>query len=289
MNYRNKICFNVIRFPNVIEEGNRLGCKEVCCEPLLKLASSTDSEGYKNDITGIAIKTSTLTDTVEFKVFKCGNPVQLSNLGSVGVYPQDDLVKGFVFDWKQYLLTYGVGVYTISVAYNISGIALEYDYGQYTLRDYSITNARGTVRVWSEPNSYYQKELIDFTNSNHKDSIRFNGFFGNREPNMEVNNLITKGREVEKVTRENVNQYTLKSDFVDIRVTRRLLDFHFLNEDRLLLSDHNASNHDYSLFDVPVVIDESPEIEYIERSRLATVTATFGDRRKLSKSYYNLK
>ena len=42
------------------------------------------------------------------------------------------------------------------------------------------------------------KELIDYTNSNHKDSIRFNGFFGNRTPNTEINNLITKGRKVEK-------------------------------------------------------------------------------------------
>jgi hypothetical protein len=41
------------------------------------------------------------------------------------------------------------------------------------------------------------------------------------------------------------------------------------------------------LLDVPVVVNESPEIEYIERSRLAWLTATFGDRKKLSKSYYN--
>jgi len=285
MNYRNKICFDVIRFPNGFDEESR--GLEVCCVPLLKLASDTN-DGYKNDITGVAIKLSSLTDIVDFSIFKCGNPIALQNLGTVGSYPQDDLVVGFMFDWKQYLSVYGAGLYTIKVEFTISGIVGGYNYGQYDLKAYSIQTARGTVRVWSEPNSYYQKELIDYSNSNHKDSLRFNGFFGNRTPNTEINNLITQGRKVEKVTRENLNQYTLKSDVVDIRITRRLLDFHFLNEDTLLLSDHNASNHDYLLFDVPVVVDESPEIEYIERSRLAWITATFGDRKKLDKSYYNI-
>tara|TARA_R110000765_G_scaffold78730_1_gene154911 strand:- start:1 stop:870 length:870 start_codon:yes stop_codon:yes gene_type:complete len=289
MNYRNKTCFQVIRFPNGFSEENRLGCKSTCCEPILVLASELDSDNYKNDVTGVAIKKSEPTDTVTLKIFKCGTVAELTNLGTLGIYPQDDLVEGFMFNWKEYLLTYGVGKYTIKVEFNISGIAGGYDYGEFDLKPFNIVSASGTVRVWSEPNSYYQKELIDFTNSNHKDSIRFNGFFGNREPNMEVNNLITKGREVQKVTRENLNQYKLKSDVLEIDVTRRLLDFHFLNEDRLLISDHNASNHNYLLFDVPVAVDETPEIEYIDRSRLAWVNATFGDRRKLDKSYYNVQ
>lgn len=289
MNYRNKICFDVITFPNGFEEENRLGCKELCCVPIKKLASETDNDNWKNDVTGIAIKKSDVADLVAFKVFKCGNPVQLPNLGEVGLYPQDNLVFGFIFNWQEYLNTFGAGVYTISVDFTISGVTGGYDYGQYDLKPYSIPNARGTVRVWSEPNSYSQKELIDYTNSNHKDSIRFNGFFGNRTPNTEINNLITKGRKVEKVTRENLNQYTLRTDPIEIQVSRRLFDFHFLNEDRLLISDHNESNHDYLLFDIPVVVDESPEIEYIERSRLAWITATFGDRKKLDKTYYNVE
>jgi len=287
MNYRNKVCFDIINFPNGFDEESRLGCKEVCCEPLLKLASETDNAKYKNDITGLAIKLSSQSDLIQFKIVKCGNATVLSNLGELGSYPQDNLVKGFVFDWQQYLNIYGAGKYTISVEFTISGVIGSFVYGEYELKNYSIKNAEGTVRVWSEPNSYFQKELIDFTNSNHKDSIRFNGFFGNREPNTEINNLITKGRKVEKVTRENVNQYKLRTDVIEIQISRRLLDFHFLNEDILFISDHNASNHDYNLFDVPVVVNESPEIEYIDRSRLAWLTATFGDRRKLDKSYYN--
>ena len=143
------------------------------------------------------------------------------------------------------------------------------------------------MRIYSEPSSYSQKELIDYTNSNVKDSIRFKGFFGHRQPKTEINNLITKGRRVEKTTRENLNEYTLKTDPLEIVVTRRLIDFHFLNEDKLLITDHNAYNHDYNLFDKKVVLEESAELEYYERNRWAKLTAKFGDREKLDKSYYN--
>lgn len=289
MNYRHKKCFDVISFPIGFDEENRLLCKEVCCKPLLKLAHSTENESYKNDITGIAIKRSNLLDIVTFEIVKCGDPAVLPNLGLAGIYPQDSLAIGFIFDWKQYLLIYGPAKYTISVVFTISGIPGGYDYGQYDLKSYSVYNAKGTCRVWSEPNSYSQLELIDYTNSNHKDSIRFNGFFGNREPKTEINNLITKGRKVQKVTRENLNKYTLRTDGIDIKVSRRLLDFHFLNEDALYLTDHNSKNHDYLLFDLPVVVEDTPEIEYIDFNRWAKITATFGDRKKLSKSYYNVQ
>jgi hypothetical protein len=288
MNYRNKICYDVITFPTGFGEENRLGCKEVCCEPLLKLASETESENWKNDWTNITIKKSNISDIVEFIVVKCDDPTTpLLNYGEIATYPQDNLAFGFNFNWQKYLSNYGIGKYTISVNFTISGVSGGYDYGQYELKNYSIYNAKNSVRVWSEPSTYSEKELIDYTNSNVKDCIRFNGFFGNREPETEINNLISKGRKVEKVTRENLNKYTLKSDPIEIAITRRLLDFHFLNEDKLLITDHNTSNHDYLIFDLPVALEESAEMEYIERSRLAWLTATFGDRKKLDKSYYN--
>ena len=98
---------------------------------------------------------------------------------------------------------------------------------------------------------------------------------------------LPNGTKVEKVTRENLNKYYLKTDPIDIAITRRLIDFHFLNEDKLLITDHNNSNHDYLIFDLPVSLEETSEMEYMERSRLAKLSATFGDRKKLDKSYFN--
>lgn len=288
MNYRHKIDFNVIKFPEGFDEENRLFCKSYCCESLMVLASETENDNYMNDVTGIVIKKSDLSDIVDFKITRCDDPnTPLPLLGYAGSYPQDNLAFGFMFQWKQYLLAYGAGKYNIEIEFTISGVTGGFEYGQYELKPYSIVNARDSVRVWSEPSSYSLFENIDFSNSNHADSIRFKGFFGNREPKTEINNLITKGRQVVKTTRENLNEYTLRTDPIDFNISRRLLDFHFLNEDKLLITDHNATNHDYFIFDKPVVLADSPEVEYIDRNRWAKITAVFGDRKLLSKSFYN--
>lgn len=287
MNYRNKIDFDIIKFPQGFEEENRLFCKSYCCEPLCVMASD-DNDSYKNDVTGVVVKKSDITDVVEFKITRCDDPsTDLPLLGYVGQYPQDQLAFGFMFEWKQYLTTFGVGKYNIKIEFTISGVTGGFDYGQFDLKVFSIVSARDSVRIWSEPSSYSLFNEIDFTSSNHADSIRFKGFFGNREPETEIMNLITKGRRVEKVTRENLNKYTLRTDFLEANVTRRLIDFHFLNEDKLFISDHNATNHDYFIFDKQVSLSESPEIEYMEKNRWAKITAVFGDRKLLSKSFYN--
>ena len=68
MDYRHKIDFNVITFPTGFDEENRLFCKEYCCDPLLKLADVAEDDSYKNDITGVVIKRSQVSDVVLFEV-----------------------------------------------------------------------------------------------------------------------------------------------------------------------------------------------------------------------------
>ena len=284
MDNRYKECLKVIRLPKGFEEEARGG--KSCCETTLVLASTTDNDNYKNDVLGVVVKKSDPSDSIAITIENCENTV-LTNLGTVGVYPADTLAVGFMYSWKSILQTYGVGVYTVKVTYTVSGVTGSLTWGQYELKNYSTENAAGTVRVYSEFNSYFQPLLLDFTNSNHKDSVRFNGFFGNREPKTDIVNYIDKGRSVVKATRENLNTYTLSSDPVTIAIGRRLLDFHFLSEDVCLISDHNRYNYDYQIYDLPVVLEESAEVEYITKDRRALITATFGDRTKTDKSFYN--
>jgi len=288
MNYREKECFNVISFPEGFFEENR-GLKE-CCKYFDVLADISDDTNYKNDIRGIVVKASDPADVVDFVIRKCDDyDTILTNHGEVGVFPQDENARGFIYNWREYLTLYGAGTYEISISFTISGVSGGYVEGLYKVTQYSIATAHGTVRVWSEFNSYFQKKLIDFTNSNFKDSIRFGGFFGNRSPETQINNLITKGRKVEKVTRENLNSYELRTDPLCIQITQRLVDFMFLNEDVTLISDHNQANHDYNIFDKNVVLEEAIEENYRDGSRLADIVAKFGDRKKLDKSYYNVQ
>jgi hypothetical protein len=210
----------------------------------------------------------------------------LTNYGDTGSFPNDDLAVGFIYDWNQILDNEGEGNYSIKVDYNIAGLTGDYIVSTYTLKKFNLQNSKDSVRIYSEFNSYYQKENIDFTDSNIKDTIRFNGFFGNREPDTQINNLIDKGRKVVKVTRENLNKYTLETDPLEIAMTKQIIDKHFINEDVIKFSDYNRFNHNYNIFDQEVSVTETPKIEYIYRDRRAKITAIFGDEVLKDKSYY---
>ena len=284
MDYRFKESVNVIRFPEERIEENR-GYKD-CCEAQLKLASSTDTDSYKNDLIGVFVKISDVSDTVNFVISRCDDGLPLPNLGDVLNAPQDALLQGFIFDCRQYLITYGRGKYNVDIEYTISGVTGSVRWGQYDLEEFSISRAAGTVRIRSKFQSKYQKLNADFTDSNFEDTIRFNGFFGEIQPKTEINNLINKGRISEKITRENLNEYTLKTDPISYTLSSQII-LALLNENELYISDHNAGNHNYFLFDVPVQLIETPELEYYRRGRPAKMVVKFGDRRLIDKTYYN--
>ena len=287
MDYRHKENYKIIKLPTPFVEEKRGKCQPCSTCNQLVLADLGSSDSYKNDVKGVFLKRSSLSDVVSFAIEKDG--VSLPNYGTVGVFPESPLTVGFMYDWKQYLASEGVGCYIIKCVFNIGGVSGEYMIGIYDLLPYTIENASSTVRIKSKFNSYSLSNDVDFTNSNFLDMLRFKGFFGNRKPETQINNLISKGRKVEKVTRENLNNYELRTDPLNECKTKQLLDFHFLHEDEIFISDHNRSNHSYNYFDKPLVLVDTPTIEYTDGYRLAKITATFGDKTLNKKSYYNKK
>lgn len=286
MNYRKKIDVPVINFPEGVQDEDR-GLTG-CCDAFMVLADIGDPDSVKNDVTGVWLKPSDPSDIVTFSIEKCGESGVLTQLGDVGIFPQDPLIVGFIYDWRQYLSTYGAGTYKISVNFTIAGITNGYTIGMYNLMPYSIMNAASTVRVLTTFNSYYEKGKADFSNSNFKDTIRFKGFFGDVQSNDEINNLVDKGKKVVKTTRENLNSYELKTGVITYCIEQKLR-FHFLNEDGVFITDHNAFNFSYQYWDHPVVLTEPQSMEYLRGSRKGILTAVFGDRTMNDKSFYNIQ
>lgn len=285
MDYRFKHTLKVIKFPKGFEEEQR-GLKGCCDCKQLVLAHPSETETWKNDVKGVVVKKSDIADVVSFTMEDSNGNV-VSNEGKDAVFPNDSLAIGYIYNWRKVLNEHGAGCYKIKVNFTISGTTGGYTEGVFELKQYSVSTAKETVRIRSKFNSKFQRLNIDFTDSNFEDSVRFNGTFGKRQPKTDINNLIGKSRKVEKTTRENLNQYTLESDPLPICITRQLIDLHFLNEDECFMSDHSPTNHDYLLFDKPVSIPETPQLNDIEGSRLSYVVATFGDRTLNDKSYYN--
>jgi len=288
MDYRHKKCVEVVQLPSAFIEEKRYKCAPCSTCKQLVLAHPTESDSYKNDKKGVFLRKGLITDIVSFSMENEAGDV-IPNLGDTVSFTNDILAIGFIYDWQKIIINHGVDCYKIKVNFSIAGVTGDYTLGTYNLKQYSIDTSKYTVRVMSKFDSFSQKYNIDFTDSNFIDSVRFNGFFGNRQPNTEVNQLINKGRISDKVTRENLNTYFLRTDPINVCYTKQLLEMHFLHEDELLISDHNASNHSYDYFDKKVVLEDSPEVEYTDGNRKAKINATFSDRTKTNKTYYNKK
>jgi hypothetical protein len=127
---------------------------------------------------------------------------------------------------------------------------------------------------------------LDFTNSNVIDIIRFDGYFGDRQPNTFVDNIIYSDRKMNKVTRENLNKYFLETKNLPINYIENLVDLHLLSENEVYVSDYNFKNPVKYYLDYPCIVSESAEIEYIETTDKPSLKCVFGDKLKNSRSYY---
>lgn len=284
MDYRFKEKKHIISFPEDPQEENR-GIKD-CCSPILVLASSTSQELEKNDLTDVFVKFYSLSDSVSFRIRKCPEDTDLPLLGEELVCPQDSLVEGFIFDWRQYLLAYGIGKYRIFIDYTISGVSKSYLYRTFELKEYSINTAKNTVRFYSMYSSKNERLNIDFSNSNHKGTIRFDGYFGDIQPKTEEKKLINKGRVSDKVKREDLYEYSFESNLLSYVITSKIQEA-LLNQDNMYIMDHNPTNHVYFKKQVNVDITTGAEYTYFAGSRKARISVKFGDKEKTRRTYYN--
>jgi hypothetical protein len=283
LNYRKKQNLSVVKLPVNYSNENK-GLNECCFEHKV-FADASSNDSWKNDVKGVYIKLSSISDTCTFIIEKCG--VVLPNLGQIITFPNDALTKGFVYDWKQYLLAHGIGDYKIKIQYSISGVVDTMVVGQYQLQNYNVSLVNYTIRIRSIFNSYNLEEDIDFTGSNYQDCIRTSGYFGLMEPNAEVNNLIDKGRRNIKTSREYVKTYSLDCDFLNYEQSNLVLS-HLLNEDGCYLTDCNIINHSYNYNDLPVILSGEIQANYPSNDRLMMLNAKFNDLIQKTKTMYNV-
>ena len=105
-------------------------------------------------------------------------------------------------DWIDVLNSDGVGCYELKISYDISGILGTFTWGKYRLLPFTIKNALKTARIRAYFDAYHEIEQINFTGSNVESTFRFYGYIGNRQPNMEIDNIIYDNREMKRVIRE---------------------------------------------------------------------------------------
>jgi hypothetical protein len=227
---------------------------------------------------------SSLTDIAEAKLYKDG--IETAYSPTAVSFVNEPFAFYWTINWNEVLNSDGAGCYTLKISYDISGVELTFTWGIYDLKPFTTETANFTARVRAIYNDYNEVEQIDFTNSMVEDSCRFNGFIGNRQPNMSTDNLIYQNREMKKVIRENLNTYEIITDPTCEGIIRKLTDNLLLSENDLFLSDYNAHNHSYRFNDLPAIVESSPEITYYEGSREASLKCVAGDKFKDQRTYY---
>lgn len=276
--------YDAIQFPVVYVEQDK-GWIFSCCETFLVLADPFDTDSWKNDINSAWIKLSDPTDQVEFKLYKDGTETSYQPTK----FPFVNEANAFysTINWRDVFLNEGIGCYTWKVEYSISGIVSTFDWGVYNLKQYSVSNANQTARIRVKFNLIQAIEGINFTDSNVEDSLRFYGYIGERQPNMEIDNLIYQNRTMKSVIRQNLNEYTITTDPAMDDITRKLCDLYLLSENEMFISDYNIVNHSYRYQDLPVIVSNTPEINYIDTSqRKAILKCVVSDRAKNQRTYF---
>lgn len=273
--------YPAIKLPSDSVEPDR-GLDDCCCKFLV--LASTSANSWENDITSAWILLSSSADSVTFKLIKNGN---LTTYTPTAVqFPNEPTAFYTTINWNDVLQSDGQGCYKLQIAYDISGIIGVVNWGMYDLRPYTIENALSTARIRAVFNGKQEFEDIDFTNADVISDIRFNGFIGNRQPNMQLDNIIYNNREMKRVIRENLYNYDIITDPLDECYIKPMVETYLLSENQLFISDYNAHNHSYLYNDLPVIVEESPEIEYYDFSRKAKLTCKVSDKFKNSRTYY---
>lgn len=257
-----------------------------CCdEKMLVLAHLTETESFKNDITSAWIKLSGASDTITFSLTK--NDIATTYIPTDIAFPKEPFAKYTTINWRDVLASDGTGCYKLKLDFNIGGIIGELVWGTYELKEYSLYTAQNTARLRVKFNLRQAIEGINFTDANVEDTIRFFGFIGERQPNMEIDNLIYQNREVKSVIRENLNTWQIKTDPYTSLIIDKLTDLYLLSENELYISDYNAFNNTHNILDNPVIVSESPEIDYlVDYQRKAILNCVVVDKNQNKRTFY---
>jgi hypothetical protein len=257
-----------------------------CCdEKQLVLAHLTETESFKNDITSAWIKLSSVSDTITFSLTK--NGVATSYTPTNILFPNEPYAWYTTIPWRDVLASDGAGCYKLELQYSIGGITGNLIWGTYDLKEYSLVTAKSTARLRVKFNLNQAIEGINFTDANVEDTIRFFGFIGERQPNMEIDNLIYQDRTLKSVIRENLNTWQIKTDPYTDKIISLITDLYLLSENELFISDYNSFNHSHAILDIPVIVQESPEIDYLAQyQRKAVLTCTVTDKNQNKRTYY---
>jgi len=272
----------VVTIPRTFTPEERGGAKE-CCERFKVYGSSTSTDSWKNDIE-LAFK---IADSAEFVLKKEG--IEIAYVPSVEQFPNDLAAWKCQVYWRDVLLDYGPGCYSLEIQGNVSGIDYSVVWGNYILAEYNPMRVRG-IRIRSVFNNEIDAVGINMEGSGATSTIRFTGSIPEHQPKTQVRNLQTTRDRMIPISREYLFQYQVNS----VAYTNTFIDrimFHALAENECYISDHNVDAYSFEWLDKPMIVDEDgsgPEFD-APGGRMRVFKCKFGDKDRTQKAHYPIR
>jgi hypothetical protein len=211
-------------------------------------------EGYKNDWKSFIGKRKFSTDTITFKLVKGGVVVATLNSSTYGTYYNfgdalfvNDLVnfpdyKGFIIDWNLVQQGFGYGKYVVRVEIVSLGVTYTKDSHTFNVVEYNAYRADGSVKIEGYQTGFFQK-YFDYTGLNWPQMMRIRGKFGNKTPNLTVDNYENYSRYIEEVGNNITDFYELSSELLPSNIFN-FINYTLLRANTLLITDYNLLNQE---------------------------------------------
>jgi len=255
-----------------------------CCYTHTVLADANSSEDLKNDYSSFYHQRQVSNETVEFVLYEFDTDTEHDLDSSLygqyfdfGSFSQNIEFKGYLVSWKKVLTQLGTGSYKIIKRQTIAGVDYETESFVFTLQQYSDRRADKTVRMDIVMNGNLQKLGVDFTGLKWKHSIRVRGFFGNREPQFEEDNLVSRLFEKRQISMSQTNEFKFQTNLIPSCVTFEIWDF-FLFANDIYFTDYNLNNHSYLYKKFAVKYAGNENTDYNPRRRKARLNLLFNDK-----------
>lgn len=263
-----------------------------CCDclPELKLASKTSEELIHNDITGVAHKNLTDSDTCVFEISKNGEVLQNAGVDYPNGFPNDENVSAFIFNWKFYIINHGPGCYEIKKKYTIAGLEFEEILGKYDLKEYTPDNARRSVRVLYQNDfeTLWDDSTINYSESGFEDSYRFRGMFGNWQPNVMTESdfsVLNKNRTSSIKSKDTYILNHFNATECHIKRLHKIV----MHATVWRVSDHNPNNtlQENKIYECILDKDNTEEITYHVGSKITGIEVILSKRQQNSVSLFS--
>lgn len=286
---RNVIEFPIVKIPEPpLESEYDSDCCD--CLPELKLASSTDTELLKNDITGVAHKNQLAGDTCVFKIYKGSQLLANNGVDYPSGFPNDANVSAFVYNWRYYLINHGQGCYKIEKHYTVAGLQMIEEIGKYELLEYTPENAQGTARVLYQNDfqTLWEDTTINYSGSGFEDSYRFRGMFGNWQPNVMSESNFSVLNENRVASIKSKDTYLLNHFHATECHIKRLHKI-VMHATIWRMSDHNPSNtlQEKKIYECVLDPESKEDITYNAGSRITGIEIVLSKRQQNSVSLFS--